>query len=188
MTIVRGTSHSISSQVEDLLASYCAKHIDQKSGTVILIDPQISFSNTKLKNKSGKRPLLFRPDICFLRNNRVVKIFDVKTDLGYKRKEIIQQAGQLKNLIKRIKGKSALININGTPTTVSISKKIKKYFVVISGAENSGNIQETKKRIKEKHGIDMLVLSDGDHLNSYKTKPGFTPTKDFKKLDHIIRR
>lgn len=60
----RGTSHSISSLTEDLFGCYCTEKILNSTGITIHVDPQLSFSGTTLKNKSGKKSLLIRPDIA----------------------------------------------------------------------------------------------------------------------------
>jgi len=186
--MIRGTSHSISSLAEDLFAKYCADLLERNSRTQVLIDPQISFKISGLKNKSGKRPLLVRPDICFLKDNEVTKIFDIKTDLGYKRKEIINQAGDLKKLVSKIKGKNATVNLENEERKIRISKTLQEFIVVVSGAENSGNIKETKAIIQRKHKIIMLILAEGDHLNTYKPNPKFKLTSDFNSLDSFIRK
>ncbi len=109
--IIRGTSHSISAIAEDLFAQYCADILPFKS-SVILIDPQISFIGSGLKNQSGKRPLLFRPDVCITVDNVITKVFDIKTDLGYKRTEIIGQVKLLDIFIKKIKGLNCDLKID----------------------------------------------------------------------------
>jgi len=66
----RGTSHSISSITEDLFGCYCAEKVKKKSKSVrIFIDPPISFKGTNLKNKSGKKSLLMRPDLASGQNH-----------------------------------------------------------------------------------------------------------------------
>lgn len=105
--IFRGTSHSISSIVEDLFACYCAEKIKNSKGIKIIIDPQLSFKGTGLKNKSKKKSLLIRPDIAFLKKNEIICLFDIKTDLGYKRHEFLSQAkyrNKQMNEIKKVGG------------------------------------------------------------------------------------
>lgn len=185
-TVIRCTSHSISSVAEDLFAKYCSDLLKSDKNLRILIDPQISFSVSGLRNKSGKRPLLYRPDVCFLKNNVVTTVFDIKTDLGYKRKEIVTLAAALNETIERIQGARCTVNLQNVVEQISVAKKLKKYIVVISGAENSGNIQQTKKVLKTNHKIEMLILSLGDHLNTYKSKTNFEVSNDFELLDNII--
>jgi hypothetical protein len=184
--IIRCTSHSISSISEDLFAKYCADLLRTDKSLEILVDPQISFSVSGLRNKSGKRPLLFRPDVCFLKDDTVTKVFDIKTDLGYKRKEIINQAKQLNETIQKIKGINCTVNLQGRVENISISGRVEKYIIVVSGAENSGDIEATQKTIWETNNIRMFVLSLGDHLNTYKSHTKFESTKDFILLDKVI--
>lgn len=86
--IERCTSHSISSELEDLLALYCSELIDDPN-VRIFIDPQMSFPGSDLRNGSGKRAFQLRPDLMIVYNN-VARIFiDAKTDIGYKRTEYL---------------------------------------------------------------------------------------------------
>jgi hypothetical protein len=186
---IRGTSHTISSVSEDIFAKYCADLLPQKKEIEIWVDPQISFKIAGLKNKSGKRPLLFRPDICIIENNVVKKVFDIKTDLGYKRTKIVEQAEELKNITNKIVGKQATVKDGQDKEVknIKIAKRLKRYIVVLSSGNNSAEkLNDTKSKIKELHNILMFCLTQGDHLNSYIDNPNITITKDFELLDEKI--
>ncbi len=188
--INRGTSHSISSVAEDLFAKYCADILPSNSSIQILIDPQISFTGSGFMNNSGKRPLLFRPDVCITVDNFITKVFDIKTDLGYKRNEITEQVKVLDTLIEKIKGLDCYLKIdkiNNLKEKFKISEDIKMVIVVISGASNSGNIEKTVEIISKNTKTEMLVLSKGQSINHYENTNRFIVNEaDFNKLDKII--
>lgn len=186
----RGTSHSISSITEDLFGCYCAEKVTEPNGIKILIDPPISFKGTELKNRSGKRSLLLRPDIAFTKDNIVNCFFDIKTDLGYKRFEFLDQAKDRNNQLNIIKEKYANYKDGKTKINqrVKISTDIKFIYVVIS----QGNIGIDKMNdfisgIKLLENVDVFVISKGEHLNSYndisKTEINIV---DFDRLDKLI--
>lgn len=186
----RGTSHSISSMTEDLFGCYCAEKVSDPNGIEILIDPPISFKGTELRNKSGKRSLLLRPDIAFTKDNIVNCFFDIKTDLGYKRFEFLNQAKERNSQLNTIKGKYANYKDGKTKHNqkVKISSDIKFIYVVIS----QGNIGKDKMSdfitgIKLLENVDIFVISKGEHLNSYneisKTEINVS---DFNELDNLI--
>lgn len=186
----RGTSHSISSETEDLFGCYCAEKVKTPSKISILIDPPISFKGTKLKNKSGKKSLLIRPDIVFINNGFANCFFDLKTDLGYKRHELLNQAIEKDELLEKIKGQPAKYKDGKTKNEfrINISKDIKFIYIVLS----SGNIRSNKlieyvNGINKLNNIEIYILSTGEHLNSYSLTSDWVLNKsDFDKLDVII--
>lgn len=186
----RGTSHSISSITEDLFGCYCAEKVAEPNGIKILIDPPISFKGTELKNKSGKKSLLLRPDIAFTKDNIVNCFFDIKTDLGYKRFEFLNQARDRNNQLNTIKEKYAHYKDGKTKINqrIKISSNIKFVYVVIS----QGNIGRDKMEnfisgIKLLENVEVFVISKGEHLNSYNeiSKTEINET-DFNGLDKLI--
>ncbi|WP_340156630.1 hypothetical protein [uncultured Winogradskyella sp.] len=186
----RGTSHSISSITEDLFGCYCAEKVAEPNGIKILIDPPISFKGTELKNKSGKKSLLLRPDIAFTKDNITNCFFDIKTDLGYKRFEFLNQARDRNNQLNTIKEKYAHYKNGKTKINqrIKISSDIKFVYVVIS----QGNIGQDKMEnfisgIKLLENVEVFVISKGEHLNSYNeiSKTEINET-DFNGLDKLI--
>lgn len=186
----RGTSHSISSITEDLFGCYCAEKVKNTDNIKILIDPPISFKGTELKNRSKKKSLLIRPDIAFTKNNIANCFFDIKTDLGYKRFELLNQAIDRNNQLNLIKEKYAVYKDGKSKQEqrIKISSQIKFIYVIIS----QGNIGKERmddfiKNIKLLENIDIYVLSKGEHLNSYSdTSKTEINSSDFIQLDNII--
>ncbi len=188
----RGTSHSISSETEDLFGCYCAEKVINEKEIKIIIDPPISFKGTDLKNKSGKKSLLMRPDILITKDGIANCLFDLKTDLGYKRFELLNQAKEKNELLKLIKGHNAKYKDGKTKQEIEIkfSNEIKFVYVVIS----QGNIKIEKlneyiRGIKELENIEIYVLSTGDHLNSYNQHSNWNVNEtDFNELDNLINK
>lgn len=187
----RGTSHSISSITEDLFGCYCAEKIKRKSkNTNIFIDPPISFRGTNLKNKSKKRSLLIRPDLAFVINGVATVLFDIKTDLGYKRKEFFNQAKERNEQLNKIKKKRCSFNDGETKekNDITISENIKFIYIIISQGNITKKVQEEFiAQIKELENMDVFLLTTGNHLNSYSEEISYTINiEDFDKLDKII--
>ena len=188
--LTRGTSHSISSKTEDLFGCYCAEKIVNPGKIKIYIDPPISFKGTELKNKSNKRSLLIRPDIALIKDSVATCFFDIKTDLGYKRKEFLNQAIEKDKQLNLIKGKTANSKDGQTKENnkIDISVKIIFIYIVIS----QGNIKKTKldnfiNEIRKLENIDVFLLSKGEHLNSYNDEPKWETNKeDFDRLDKLL--
>lgn len=188
--IKRGTSHSISSLSEDLLACYCADKVSNPKNIKILIDPPLSFKGTGLKNKSDRKSLLIRPDVALCKEDRIVCLFDIKTDLGYKRKIFLDQAKDRNNQMNFIKGKPAKINDGETklPETFIIDTNVKFVYIIISQGNINRSTQENYIRnIKNLDNADIFVLSNGDHLNNYGEKPTWEINySSFTALDNLI--
>jgi hypothetical protein len=187
----RGTSHSISSITEDLFGCYCAEKINKKSkGAKIFIDPPISFKGTNLKNKSKKRALLMRPDLAFVVNEIATVLFDIKTDLGYKRKDFFNHAKEKNAQLDKIKRKKCSFNDGETKekNEITISDNIKFIYIIISQGNITRKVQdEFISQIKELENMDAFLLTNGDHLNTYSNNIFYTINKnEFNRLDKII--
>jgi hypothetical protein len=189
-SLTRGTSHSISSLTEDLFGCYCTEKITNSTGITIHIDPQLSFCGTTLKNKSGKKSLLIRPDIAIEKNGTINCMFDLKTDLGYKRTELFNQAKERNDQVEAIKKSSAKCNDGKTKVqrTLKFSDDLKFIFIVISqGNINKKTQDDFITQIRQLKNVEIYLLTTGDHLNSYHNNPTWQiNSDDFNKLDNKI--
>ena len=186
----RGTSKSISSISEDLFGCYCAEKVEINENIKILVDPPLSFKGTGLKNKSGKRSLLIRPDVVISKNKSANCFFDLKTDLGYKRFELFNQAKAFNEKIEKIKGHQAHHKDGKTKASskISFSEDLKLCYVILS----SKNITNSKMadyidRIKQLENIELFILTSESHLNAY--SDNFKATinqEEFDNLDNFI--
>lgn len=186
----RGTSHSISSLIEDLFGCYCAEKVNTPDSIKILIDPPISFKGTELKNKSGKSSLLIRPDIAFVKDSIINCFFDIKMDLGYNRSTFLNQAKDRNIQMNKIKEQYANYNDGKTKSkqNVKISSQIKFIYIIISqGNIGKDKLEEFVSGIELLENIDIYVLSKGEHLNSYNEIPETEVNiADFNRLDNLI--
>jgi len=158
--IFRGRSHSISSIIEDLFAHYLTQNIkcDQ-----IYIDQPLKIEGIKGKN--------IYPDLVIVKNDKIIALLDLKTDLGWKRKELFNLAKKYSNLIKNIKDKKVSLRIGETKERrdFKISDKISYDIVIMSGTNINKNLLEKHleqiKKIKPK--IDVFILTKSKHPNTY---------------------
>lgn len=161
--IARKTSHTISSIIEDLVAYYFSNII--RKDLKILIDPQISVNG--LKNKTGNKKLLFRPDICIMKNDVVKAIFDIKTDLGYKRSEFIRYAKdrvkELNKIKKNNKGCS-LKDDDKEIQSVKIDDNLKWIYIVVSDDNiNKDQFIKIENEIGTMSDVELFTLVKGEH-------------------------
>ncbi len=189
-SLTRGTSHSISSLVEDLFGCYCAEKMNNSSDVTIYIDPQLSFRGTALKNKSGKKSLLIRPDIAIEKNGTINCMFDLKTDLGYKRNDLYKQALERDNQIEVIKNSSAKYKDGKTKIQKELNfyNNLKYILVIISqGNINKNKLEDLIRQIRLLNNVEIYLLTNGDHLNTYNEYPKWEiNSDDFDKLDQKI--
>ncbi len=180
--IKRGTNHTISSIAEDIFAKYVEDKISKTRE--VWVDPQITVKS--LKNGSGKRALLFRPDVCVYNpKERVIeKIFDLKMDLGYKRKEFVKQARKNAVLLNRITQRKAKCKLNGG-YDLTFLPGLECNFIVISDRNISKSDYKKVESYFRKTKREKLFTLIKGHLNHI--EKGFEIRKnDFKRLDYEI--
>lgn len=187
----RGTSHSISSISEDLFGCYCVNKIKTANNSIkIYIDPPVSFKGTNLKNKSKKKSLLIRPDLMITKESVATCFFDIKTDLGYKRKDFFNQAKERNDQLNKIKGEKSSSNDGETKekNNITISQNVKFVYIVISqGNINKETQIEFIENIRALENVEVFLLTIGDHLNSYHDNPKWEINQtDFNNLDKLL--
>lgn len=155
--VFRGRAASSSSDLEDLLAIAIAESIPKKYS--VFVDYPLSF-------KSGnKGTITMYPDISIIKDNILVGIVEFKIDLGYMKKEWINQ---FKNSIKRLQNSTILKykenvgTINAKKDYLQTSKILKTCVVVLSSKNSHNRLQYFKKELKP------FILMQGIHPNAYK--------------------
>jgi hypothetical protein len=153
--IYRGTSPSISAEAEDLFARYIREALPD-SGFEIWVDPQISCPP---KGKTGRRKM-FRPDICVVRKETVVMIFELKLDLSFQRASFAADAAKKAKELEELAGTEVRCSMNGE-RRIAFAAGLKWNFVVISGTYISGpKMQAIKERFAaEDSPGSLFVLS-----------------------------
>lgn len=158
--IKRGRSHSISSRVEDLFAVYISEMLPEN--VEILIDQPFTYHSDKT--------YAMYPDIAVIRNNEVVKLFDIKMDLGWNR-DFYPFCKEKQDFIDEIKGLQVKAKDGATKEQkiYKISDSVKINIVIVSNANISKTKrEENEKRILtlDKNKIEVFVLADA-HPNNY---------------------
>ncbi len=162
--ISRGRSHSISSVVEDLFASYLI--LNDKEIDKILVDQPVFIVGTKST---------FYPDITVVRNGKITAFFDLKMDLGWNRDGLSSLCEKDKELVEAIRSKSCTFKDGSTKErgTYEISDSAVYDIVIISDQ----NIAKPKLEAQLSE-VDALsdfvkvhILSQNEHPNTYGLEP-----------------
>ena len=178
--IERCTSHSISSELEDLLALYCSELIND-SNVKIYIDPQLSFPDSGLRNSSGRRAFQLRPDLMIVSDN-VARIFiDAKTDIGYKRTEYLTKMREKNELMAAIVNKQVKFN-DGNRCVVSdritIADDISYTYFLASNRFITRSTPIDVDKINGFEFVNIFCATTGYHLNSYEPDASFVPDEE----------
>lgn len=140
--ITRARSHTISSDVEDLIAYFFSKLTDAE----IIIDKPFSVQI------SGERKTIY-PDIAIKRGDEIVNFFDVKMDLGWNRSEFPNYCIEKSKLIKEIRGQQ--IKLEGSP--IFLGDELKYEIIVISKLNISKKMMSENMTKIEEAGIEDEV-------------------------------
>lgn len=187
--IERCTSHSISSELEDLLALYCAELIDDPN-VRIYIDPQLSFPNSDLRNGSGRRAFQLRPDLMIVSDN-VARIFiDAKTDIGYKRTEYLTKIREKNELMATILNMQVKFN-DGNRCMVSdqitIAGDISYTYFLASNRFITRSTPIDVDLINGLQFVNIFCATTGHHLNSYEPDATSVPNEEvLNQFDKLI--
>lgn len=163
--IRRGKSHSISSQVEDFFAFYISQMVLED--TKIYIDQPISF---KLNGKSKT----IYADVAVIKDNKIQQIWDLKTDLGWKRDSFVEFCKEKTELVKGARNQTAKLKdgLNKLQQSLSFSDDLTFNIVVVSLTNISvakGDLNVTRTRDLENVGV--YFLTKALHPNNYEMKP-----------------
>ena len=185
--VIRGTAHTISSLTEDIVAKYIADLTEVSR--LIWIDPQITVPT--LTNASGKRKLLFRPDLAIFntKKNTIEMVFDIKMDLGYKRNEFVTQVTASTNRLEKIKSEKGFCNLNDKRVEFTFTESLRWNYIVVSpGNISERKFAETIKAIRNDNLANIFILVNKGHLNvpQYNYEKNIN-SKDFALLKKEIR-
>jgi hypothetical protein len=159
--IKRGVKKTISGKAEDLFALFIATRLD---------DPELEFwveGQLQLGFESQQKSKT-KPDLIIIRDGRITHLFELKTDMGYKRtfhttkgfSELQERIGRLRN------GQFEEATLNGIP--IRVDENLSMHFVVISEINHGrkDNILGMKKAFDALDGVNLYYLSKGTHPNS----------------------
>lgn len=158
----RGRSHSISGDLEDLLALFIARN------------------NPNLRSYFTDQPLKFGnktryPDIVIQDEHGCIRnLIDVKADTGWMRNDLYNFCNKWESYIEDVKGSQTTFKLgeNKEPRKGEFSTDL-KYHVVIVSKKNSGKkLDEDYNRVKaELRNVKVYILSRGVHPNKYGSDP-----------------
>ncbi|MBK9216687.1 MAG: hypothetical protein IPM59_14040 [Chloracidobacterium sp.] len=153
-SIVRGRSHSIASKVEDLFARFVVDTLgDDAEGVTIFVDQPIRPTCT---NKT------FYPDVALARGDRLVQMWDLKTDLGYDRGGFAQKCREKADLLGEIRGNVGFLSNR----QINFSENLMYNVVVVSKRNIQQNLVEQHiDEIRVIDGVDAFFLTDDVHPN-----------------------
>lgn len=156
-SIKRGRSHSIATQVEDLFAFFLSLNLTKDYR--FFVDQPLNF---------GKRQ--FYPDISVVENGKLIHVFDVKTDLGWKRNEFSKFCeDKNKEIINFFNVKlSATDGINKKKFTINPASEFHYHVVVLSGLNiKKEKLEEHLNAISKLNYVHAYVLFPNEHPNYY---------------------
>lgn len=165
--IWRGVSHSISSKTEDLFALFVAERLNVEN-LEFIVDKTMSYKI------AGQNSIQFRPDLAIVKNGVITHIFDLKMDMGYKRryhemdtfkKERIKFGIFRNNEIE----KELYYTLNNIRRYLNISSNIINQIVVIS-EKNEGRVDNRTsmiESIKVLDWVNIYYLTGVVHPNNY---------------------
>jgi hypothetical protein len=169
--IHRGRSHSISSVTEDLFASY-----------LIYADPAISLIYVDQPLRVREYEKSFFPDIVIVKDEIITAFLDLKMDLGWKRRGLIDLCEKDQLLLSKIRGKSCTINdgVTKEKKTFTISSSAVYDIVVVSAENISKKLLADQLEGASKYGNDVSVhiLTEKEHPNTY----GYSPEDLISKI------
>ena len=166
--ISRGRSHSVSSKVEDAFAFYISELLYDNSNDIpdnmeLLIDQPFTYYTDKTYS--------IYPDIAVIIDKEVVKLFDIKMDLGWNRDFFPFCEGK-QYLIDEIRN----LEVKAKNGTTKEQKSYKfsqtlKYNIVIVSNENISQEKRADNQMKiatlDKNKIEVFVLTEDIHPNNY---------------------
>lgn len=163
-TIWRGVSRSISGLVEDLFALFVARRLGDDS-LEFIIDKTMSIETLDGKNIS------FRPDLAIVREGVITHIFDMKMDMGYKRRfhetpEFVKEEKKM-SILRNGEYKKITYKSNGNKVELRTHKNIINQIVVISEKNEGRSTNRTDliEAISHLDWINIYYLSGNVHPN-----------------------
>ena len=170
---VRGRSYSVSSEAEDIFASYLAKNLTEID--IIRIDQALTMSAAHPDIHKHKT---FYPDLSVILNNELKCMLDLKLDMGWNRDGLYELCKKHQYVVELCAGNRVHYTVGknrGDPERreIKCSEKLTYLVVLLSG----GNQKQTKlkesletaKSFSPK--VEVFVLSEGVHPNDYKGSP-----------------
>ena len=166
--VKRGRSHSVSSKVEDLFAIYIAELLSDRDDTLpdnieLLVDQPFTYHTDKTYS--------VYPDIAVIKDNTVIKLFDIKMDLGWNR-DFFPFCKEKQELIEEIRGLQVKAKNGATKDekNYTIDQNVKYNIVIVSNENISKKKRDDNERqisTLEKNNVYVFILTEDIHPNNY---------------------
>lgn len=174
----------MSGSLEDLLAYMIVKNHEGKY--LAYVDQYLNL---------GKKPVMYVDVLLYNQTNRQVQHFiDAKTDLGWSSTELDALCRRFKQQVERAKQvRVKLVDQTGVETYFSVSSDAQCHVVIATRVNGRGLTAERIDRIQRDLGVNVFVLSDGVHPNSFSRQAGanypanFIAESEFERLHAALR-
>jgi hypothetical protein len=158
--IKRGMQPSIANKIEDLFALFLCTNLSSKFRYFL----EYNITSPILPHSA-------RPDITitqsFTDDNRIIALFDLKTDIGYSRSEFPEFCIKKNNWLEELKGSSVNFSYGKDINVATLSENIKYYIVLISNTNISAiQFKEHYDFIKKLPNIKLFYLTSGKSPNT----------------------
>lgn len=158
--ILRGRSHAVSSQFEDLFAHYLSNCMSDNYS--FYVDQPISIPGSGLNTQY--------PDILILRNGVASHLIDIKMDNGWNRNgfdDFLKDKNKLMDkLVSRDIEYNEVLSNKKTRKHAKFSEKITYHIVFATCVNGTNNLIDRVKNIKYKN-VKSYVLTGKTHPNEY---------------------
>ena len=158
--VLRGRSHSVSAEFEDLFAHYLSNCMADDYS--FYVDQPISISDSDLNTQY--------PDILILKNGIASHLIDIKMDNGWNRYGLDEFLNKKEDLMDKYSSRefkyNEVINNKKIRRLANFSNKITYHVVFATSANGTNDLVRKVKDIKLKN-VKAYVLTEKTHPNEY---------------------
>ena len=146
-------------------------------------------------NVEGEKSIQFRPDLAIIKNNTITHIFDLKMDMGYKRRyfesDTFIKKSEVFNIFRNNHYERVSYKIDkNNNRQLNVSENIINQVVVIS-EKNQGKLSNRTDMIEAIDTLDWIeiyYLTGENHPNNYSDKKPEVRDEEFNRLFEDIKR
>ncbi|MCX8974727.1 hypothetical protein NLN78_14280 [Citrobacter portucalensis] len=158
--VLRGRSHSVSSEFEDLFANYLSNCMNDDH--YFYVDQPISiFCPT---------PKIQYPDILILKDGIASHLLDIKMDNGWNRHGLKDFSNAKNILMDEINGcdfkYNEVLDNTKVPKEAKFSNHVTYHIVFATSVNGSKNLEHDAKQLETKN-VKLYILTDKTHPNHY---------------------
>lgn len=178
--VLRGRSHSVSAEFEDLLAHYLSNCMSNDYS--FYVDQPISIQDSGLNTQY--------PDILILRNGIASHLIDIKMDNGWNRHGLDVFLGEKEKLMDKYSSRefkyNEVINNKKIRKLAKFSDKVSYHVVFSTSINGTNNLISKVNDIKLKN-VKAYVLTEKIHPNEYSMDKDLLLEKISIRNDEFVR-